>query len=140
MNRKNFLDAIKKQRKNNKKEKFKGTFLDYLDEVTSNPKLIQLAHKRLYKSINKEGCDIIDVDSESYRNAFVGEKIRVYKYFEEEFFGMEPVINKIMRYLKSAALKGEESRQVLLLMGPVGAGKSALVEHIKKALESVDRT
>jgi len=139
MNRKNFLDAIKKQRKNNKKEKFKGTFLDYLDEVTSNPKLIQLAHKRLYKSINKEGCDIIDVDSESYRNAFVGEKIRVYKYFEEEFFGMEPVINKIMRYLKSAALKGEESRQVLLLMGPVGAGKSALVEHIKKALESVDR-
>ena len=40
-----------------------------------------------------------------------------------------------MRFLHSAALKGEESRQVLLLMGPVGAGKSALIEHVKKALE-----
>ena len=40
-----------------------------------------------------------------------------------------------MRFLHSAAMKGEESRQVLLLLGPVGAGKSALVEHIKKALE-----
>jgi serine protein kinase len=40
-----------------------------------------------------------------------------------------------MSFLSSAAHKGEESRQVLLLMGPVGAGKSALTEHIKKALE-----
>ena len=40
-----------------------------------------------------------------------------------------------MQFLKSAALKGEESRQVLLLMGPVGAGKSALVEHIKRSLD-----
>jgi len=40
-----------------------------------------------------------------------------------------------MRFLKSAAMKGEESRQVLLLMGPVGAGKSALTEHIKASIE-----
>ena len=37
--------------------------------------------------------------------------------------------------MKSAAYKGEESRQVLLLMGPGGAGKSALVESIKASLE-----
>ena len=43
-----------------------------------------------------------------------------------------------MRYLKSASLKGEESRQVLLLMGPVGAGKSALVDAVKRALETAD--
>jgi serine protein kinase len=40
-----------------------------------------------------------------------------------------------MRFLKGAAMRGEESRQVLLLMGPVGAGKSALTEHIKMALD-----
>ena len=40
-----------------------------------------------------------------------------------------------MHFLKSASLRGEESRQVLLLMGPVGAGKSALTEHIKDALD-----
>jgi len=48
---------------------------------------------------------------------------------------MEAAIAKIMRFLKSASLKGEESRQVLLLMGPVGAGKSALMERTKQALE-----
>jgi serine protein kinase len=66
---------------------------------------------------------------------FGGDTIKIYEYFENEFFGMEKVIYQIMRYLKSAALKGEESRQVLLLMGPVGAGKSALTEHIKRALD-----
>jgi serine protein kinase len=66
---------------------------------------------------------------------FGGDTIKIYEYFENDFFGMEKVIYQIMRYLKSAALKGEESRQVLLLMGPVGAGKSALTEHIKRALD-----
>jgi serine protein kinase len=50
---------------------------------------------------------------------------------------MESVIEKIMRFLKGASLRGEESRQVLLLMGPVGAGKSALTEHIKSALDGL---
>ena len=48
---------------------------------------------------------------------------------------MERSLAKIMRFLQSASLRGEESRQVLLLLGPVGAGKSALMEHIKGALE-----
>jgi len=51
---------------------------------------------------------------------------------------MEAVTNKLLRYLKSAAHKGEESRQVLLLMGPVGAGKSALIDSVKRALEGAE--
>jgi serine protein kinase len=74
------------------------------------------------------------IDSRKFK-VFDGESIKIHKYFEGEFFGMETVIEKVMSFLSSAAHKGEESRQVLLLMGPVGAGKSALTEHIKKALE-----
>jgi predicted Ser/Thr protein kinase len=37
------------------------------------------------------------------------------------------------RYFHSASLKGE-SRQVLHLMGPVGSGKSALIERSLGAL------
>ena len=51
---------------------------------------------------------------------------------------MERSLAKIMRFLRSASLKGEESRQVLLLLGPVGAGKSALMERIKMALEECE--
>ena len=133
-----FLDLIQKQRAASKYEKFNGTFLDYLSEVKSNPDLIRLAHKRLYETIKDFGMETVDVDHEGYRDIFNGDKIRKYDYFEKEFFGMESVINKLMRFLKSAAHKGEESRQVLLLMGPVGAGKSALVEAVKKSLEHAE--
>jgi serine protein kinase len=132
------LNIIKKQRKEKTKEKFEGSFLDYLSLLQKNPDFLMLAHKRLYSTIIKSGFKTIDIDHDNYRDIFNGEKIRTYSYFEKEFFGMESVINKLMRYLKSASFKGEESRQVLLLMGPVGAGKSALTEAIKSALESAD--
>ena len=130
-----FLDLIQKQRNKKSKKKFKGTFLEYLELIKNDPSLLKLAHKRLHDVIHEKGIKTVDVGDEEYRNYFNGDKIRKYEYFREEFFGMEPVIHKLMQFLKSAALKGEESRQVLLLMGPVGAGKSALVEHIKSSLE-----
>ena len=71
------------------------------------------------------------------RKLFNGDKLKTYEYFENEFFGLERVIAKVMRFLNSASLRGEESRQVILLMGPVGAGKSALTEHIKRVLEGI---
>ena len=111
--KKNFLDIINKQRASKKKEKFSGTFLEYLDHVQENPGAIKLAHKRLYESINSAGVSTLDVDDDNYRDIFNGEKIRVYDYFSKEFFGMEAVTNMLMSYLKSAAYKGEESRQVL---------------------------
>jgi serine protein kinase len=138
MANKDFLSVIKNKRSQKKEEKFKGTFLDYLNLLSENPGIVKLAHKRLYESIEKKGVRIIDVDSPEYRPVFNGDKLRVYDYFASEFYGMESVINKLLRFLKSAAHKGEESRQVLLLMGPVGAGKSALIDAVKRALEDAD--
>jgi serine protein kinase len=130
-----FLDLIQKQRKKKKVKKFEGTFIEYLEMIKENPEKIKLSHKRLYESICNFGVETVDVDSDVYRDIFNGDKIRTYDYFKKEFFGMESVINKLMRFLKSAAHKGEESRQVLLLMGPVGAGKSALIDGVKRSLE-----
>ena len=139
MARKNeFLNLIQKQRDSKKTKRFEGTFLEYLELVKDKPESIKLAHKRLYETIKDRGLETLDVDSENYRDIFNGDKIRTYNYFEKEFFGMESVINKLMRFLKSAAFKGEESRQVLLLMGPVGAGKSALIDSVKRALEDAE--
>ena len=80
----------------------------------------------------------MDPTEERTNKLFSGEEVRVYDYFQKKFFGMERSLAKIMRFLRSASLKGEESRQVLLLLGPVGAGKSALMEHIKTALEDCE--
>lgn len=133
--KKELLESIKQQRKQSKaKKKFEGNFLDYLEHVQKNPELVMTSQKRLFKAIVDHGVEKMPDSNPRKRKIFDGNNVKVYDYFKDEFFGMERVIEKVMRFLKSAALKGEESRQVLLLMGPVGAGKSALTEHIKKSL------
>jgi len=133
----NFLELIETQRSVSKREKFKGTFLEYLELVQENPDIAKLAHKRLCDAIEGEGVSVMPDDDPRKHKLFDGNNVKLYDYFQDEFFGMEKVISRVMNFLKSAALKGEESRQVLLLMGPVGAGKSALTEHIKGALEGL---
>ncbi|MAH42956.1 serine protein kinase [archaeon] len=130
-----FLKIIEKQRNTNKNEKFEGTFLNYLDVISKKPDVVQLAHKRLYNVISSHGIEMMSSSDPRHHKLFDGDNIKIYEYFQKEFFGMERVIANLMRFLKSATMRGEESRQVLLFMGPVGAGKSALTEHIKAALE-----
>ncbi|OUU74668.1 MAG: serine protein kinase [Methylococcaceae bacterium TMED69] len=135
MSSKKFLDLIEKQRSKKVSKKFEGTFLDYLEMIQKNPSIAKSSHKRLFEAITGKGSSVLADDDPRKRKVFNGDAVKVYDYFSSEFFGMENVIEKIMRFLKGAAMRGEESRQVLLLMGPVGAGKSALTEHIKKALD-----
>ena len=116
-------------------KKFSGNLMDYIDLVEKDPSIVKSSHKRLYEAIVERGVETMPDSDIRKHKIFDGENVKLYKYFENEFFGMENVINKVMSFLSSAAQRGEESRQVLLLMGPVGAGKSALTEHIKKALE-----
>ena len=137
-NKSQFLDLIKSQRDNKPDTKFEGTFLEYLEVVRENPGVVKHAHKRLNDTVERFGVSVLPDEDPRKRKIFDGDNIKIYDYFKEEFFGHERVIAKIMRFLKSAALKGEESRQVLLLMGPVGSGKSALAEHIKKAIEHAE--
>jgi len=134
--KKQLLQQIKAQREESSKvKKFSGNLIDYIEMVEKDPTIVKSAHKRLHDAVEEHGSyAMLDSDSRKFK-IFDGEQIKIHKYFEGEFFGMETVIEKVMSFLSSAAHKGEESRQVLLLMGPVGAGKSALTEHIKKALE-----
>ena len=136
--KKELLKAIQDQRsESKKKEKFKGNLLDYIELVQQDPSIVKSSHKRLYDALVSHGVSNMPDSDSRKKKIFDGDNVKVYDYFKDEFFGMEHVIMKVMRYLKSAAHKGEESRQVLLLMGPVGAGKSALTEHIKSSLEGI---
>jgi|TARA_R110002012_G_scaffold110501_2_gene255002 serine protein kinase len=133
-----FLKLVGKHRDQKKAEKFHGTLSDYLKIIEENSGVTKLAHKRLFDVISSHGITKMDPSDHRCNKLFGGENIRTYDYFQSKFFGMERSLAKIMRFLRSASLKGEESRQVLLLLGPVGAGKSALLEHIKGALEECE--
>jgi len=133
-----FLSSIAKHQKEQSKEKFSGFLEDYLAILETDTTIAGLSHKRLYDAITTHGITRLEQSNPRCRRIFNAEPVRTYDYFQDSFFGMEHSLSKIMRFLHSASMKGEESRQVLLLLGPVGAGKSALVEHIKKALEAVE--
>jgi serine protein kinase len=131
-----FERIIQEDRSSREKHNWRGKFVDYLELVKKDPDLAKLAHARLHDVILGAGVsDIHEQDDPNSKRIFKDESLKVYRFFSEDFFGIEKVIAKIARYFHSAALKGEESRQVLYLMGPVGSGKSSLVEKLQRGLE-----
>jgi serine protein kinase len=130
-----FLKLVDKHKSSKKREKFEGNLAEYLKILEDDMGITKLSHKRLYDAVVKHGITRLKKSDERCAKIFGGEELRTYDYFQSKFFGMERSLAKIMRFLRSASLRGEESRQVLLLLGPVGAGKSALMERIKTVLE-----
>ncbi|MGV1038250.1 PrkA family serine protein kinase [Clostridium perfringens] len=132
-----FKEFIKSDREKHNKQKFKGTFLDYLEIVKNNPDVAKLSQKRIYDLIMDKGFEILRPEENAkIKKIYGNEKIKRYNFFKEDFYGIDTVVMKLMNYFHSASMRGEEARQVLYLVGPVGAGKSSLVESIKRVLET----
>jgi serine protein kinase len=133
-----FEKLIREDRASREAHDWNGTFLEYLDRVREDPTVAKLAHSRMHDLIMKFGAqDILETDDPKVKRLFKDEPVRIYSFFADEFFGIEKQLAQIVRYFNSASLKGEESRQVLYLMGPVGSGKSSLVERLQRGLEDV---
>lgn len=134
----NFERLIKSDRAARESKQWRGTLLEYLEMVKADPLMTKLAHARIYDMLSSQGTrSIHDTDDPRTKRLYKDEPIKVYNFFADEFFGIERTIAQIVRYFHSASLKGEESRQVLYLMGPVGSGKSSLVERIQRGLEQL---
>ncbi len=63
-----------------------------------------------------------------------------YNFFSQEIFGIEKPLQQIVDYFHSAAQRLEVRKRILLLMGPVGGGKSSIVYLIKRGLEAYTRS
>src|SRR5262245_37880017 len=118
-----FAQLIQDDRTNRESKAWRGTLLDYLEKVKEDPTIVKLAHYRFYEMITSAGLHhITESDDARVKRLYKDEALKVYHFFKDEFFGIERTISQIVRYFHSASLKGEESRQVLYLMGPVGSG------------------
>jgi serine protein kinase len=134
----NFERVIKEDRAARESKQWRGTLLEYLEVVKGDPIMTKLAHARIYDLIISAGLHpLADTDDPRTKRLFKDEPLKVFDFFADEFFGIERTIAQIVRYFHSASLKGEESRQVLYLMGPVGSGKSSLVERVQRGLEQI---
>lgn len=135
MARIDFESLIKNDRDERKHHHFSGTLLDYLEIVKTDPKVAMLAHQRMHELLTGRGMEVINTEEHPrLKRIFGNETLKRYSFFKD-FYGIDKSVMKIVRYFHAAAMKGEESRQVLYLVGPVGAGKSSLMEALKKALE-----
>jgi serine protein kinase len=134
---KEFETLIKKDRDLHLSRSWRGNLLGYLEKVKEDPTTAKLSHARLYDTIMKAGIRDIHENADPHvKRLYKDESIKVYDFFADEFFGIEKTISQIVRYFHAASLKGEESRQVLYLMGPVGSGKSSLVEKATPSMPS----
>jgi serine protein kinase len=132
----NFEEVIKKDRAARESTRWKGTLLEYLEVVKKDPTMTKLSHARIYDMIMSVGVrSVHDSDDPRSKRLHKDEPVKVFNFFADEFFGIEKTVSQIVRFFHSASLKGEESRQVLYLMGPVGSGKSSLVERVQRGLE-----
>ena len=130
-----FEKIIKEDRETRKKIIWKGNALEYLELVREDSDHAKLAHQRLYDVLMTAGVEDVDVEADPrLKRLFSGKRFKRYNFFED-FYGMEKTLSQLVRYFHSASLKGEESRQVLYFVGPVGSGKSSLVEALKRGLE-----
>ena len=131
-----FSKMILEDRQEQKKARFKGSFLEYLDLLQEDPSIYKLAHERLYELLTQPGVEYIKTEEDPRLMRIYGkEVIKRYEVFKNDFFGIDKTLMKIIRYFCSAAMKGEEARQVLYLVGPVGAGKSSIIDALKRLLE-----
>ena len=131
-----FERVIKQDRASRESKQWRGTLLEYFEVVKADPTFTKLSHARVYDLIISSGMhNIQEADDPRTKRLYKDEPVKVYHFFADEFFGIERTIAQLVRYFHSASLKGEESRQVLYLMGPVGSGKSSLVERVQRGLE-----
>lgn len=133
-----FRAIIDRDRETRSKRHWTGTLLEYLEIVKHKREVAMLSHARIYNMIRDQGIEEINIEEDPrLLRIFKNKKIRRFNFFAEEFYGMEETLGAVVRYLHSASLRGEESRQVLYLVGPVGSGKSSLVEKLKTGLEQL---
>lgn len=125
-----FLKHAEEQRVLDQKLGWEGTFTEYLDQIEANPKVASLAHARLYDMIMHSGMED------------AGEGMpREYKFFRSEIYGLDRTLQQLVEeYLNPASRRLDIRKRILMLVGPVGGGKSTLVTLLKRGMEKYSKT
>src|SRR4051794_17426540 len=106
---------------------WQGTFKEYFELVVANPKIARLSHARVYDMLMAGGAETLPNGDKKHG------------FFADELFGIERPLQHLVDYFASAARRLEVRKRILLLMGPVGGGKSTIVTMLKRGLEEYSR-
>jgi len=128
----NISERLEDLRREHEALRWEGSFRDYFELVAQNPRIAQLSHARINDMVHAAGIERLNEGTQH--------EVLSYKFFDSELFGIEEPIARIVEYFKSAAQRLEVRKRILLLMGPVGGGKSTIVNMLKRGLEEWTQT
>ncbi|MCL5283183.1 MAG: protein prkA [Armatimonadetes bacterium] len=130
INPSDFLKQAEEKMELERKLTWEGTFAEYLDLLTQRPQVADLAHARLYDMI--VAADVEDRGDDQPKK---------YQFFSNEIFGLDRTLQQLVEeYFNPAARRLDIRKRILMLVGPVGGGKSTIVTLLKKGLERYTRT
>jgi serine protein kinase len=127
----NISERLEDLRREHEALRWEGSFRDYFELVAQNPRIAQLSHARINDMVHAAGVERLNEGTQH--------EVLAYNFFSSELFGIEEPIARIVEYFKSAAQRLEVRKRILLLMGPVGGGKSTIVNMLKRGLEDWTR-
>src|SRR4051812_8248983 len=106
-----------------------GTFANFLEQIfPDDPRgLARTSHQYIWDMMRAEGFD----DSQG--------RFRC-QLFEDELYGINDTIERVVDYFKAASAGSEVGRRLLLLLGPPSGGKSSMVILLKRGLEEYSHT
>src|SRR2546427_875491 len=106
-----------------------GSFASFLEAIfPADPHgLARSSHQYVWDMMRSEGFD----DTKG--------RLRC-QLFEDELYGINDTIERLVDYFKAASAGSEVGRRLLLLLGPPSGGKSSLVILLKRGLEEYSHT
>jgi serine protein kinase len=125
----NFLKSLASFSKDHRAAHWSGTFGAFLDSVfPKNPiGIVRSSHQYIWDMIRSETA----VDDTGQLHCRV---------FDDELYGIEETLERLVDYFKAAAAGSEVGRRLLLLLGPPSGGKSSMVILLKRGLEEYSHT
>src|SRR5688572_27351150 len=123
------MQRLSEYRSEEEKLRWEGTFAEYFELVKANPRIARLSHGRIFDMVMAAGVERRGEHEPP-----------LYNFFADELFGLEKPLQHVVEYFSSAAQRLEVRKRILLLMGPVGGGKSTIVSMLKRGLEQYTRT
>ncbi|WP_229518386.1 serine protein kinase [Massilia sp. PAMC28688] len=124
-----FLHSLTEFTQQHRAGHWSGTFAQFMQQVLPRaPHLVaRTSHQYLWDMIR---ATCMQTDDGRLRC----------RLFEDELFGIDDALERVIDYFKAAAAGSEVGRRLLLLLGPPSGGKSTMVILLKRALEEYSYT
>src|SRR5262245_7900826 len=124
-----FLKSLTTFSKDHSAAKWSGTFRVFLESIFPKDAagIVRSSHQYIWDLLRADG--LADEKGQLH-----------YPLFEDELYGVEETLDRVVDYFKAASAGSEVGRRLLLLLGPPSGGKSSLVILLKRGLEEYSHT